>query len=294
MSTLTTQFQKRLSGGVKILVACLAAVMCACAGGPRLLEIEGPIDLKIHGEVGYQDLAKIRSHSYERVFERGQLTQEKEEVVDFAVETKTERVDENGHLYQQITVVEKNGNADLHSMAYPELGETLDVVLSPTSRVLRSGSHPRDSIFYLPPIPLPEQPVAVGETWKNEWKWVSSSRVPLRLEMVGILKGIYRCRRGDQSQCALIEVSGDVGLDTSDTTNLSLKSQVSGYIYFSLASGGVIWSEIHNQESLVSMSGGRVDIDSCLESILVLPENDKWMYAEKPTCRAGQEISLPF
>jgi hypothetical protein len=250
------------------------------------LVVEGPIDLSIKGQPDRQDKVLVRSQSIETTHEQGQMTQEREETVEFTLAIKTTEVKPGQEIHQDISVIEKNGTVDLHSMAYPELGETLNVIMTPDARILKSGDKPKDSIFFIPPIPIPDKPVPVGDTWTKKWEWVASSGIPLQLDLIGIVKGVYPCGGTAKKSCVLVELSGDVAVRGQALVGLALESKISGYIFYEPATGSVIWSDIRNKESLVSDGGNRVDIDSCLESVLVEPKEDRWVHSAKPTCGA--------
>lgn len=219
---------------------------------------------------------RLRSTSYEDV----EIRHQKEEALDFLSQAETLKTDaESGTFTQVISVLKKDGVANLRDFAMPELGEKLNITADARGRILRAGDYPEGSIFYVPPISLPEGPVKVGDTWAMQAEWLSlGEMVPYRLDMVSILKNVWQC---GASRCAEIEVSGEVSLQGALAQMMAFKSMWKGFILFNIDAGTVVWSRVDSEEQF--MSGNvRRSVTSCLEASLVEPEALKVPTSQAP------------
>ncbi|HEX4922806.1 MAG TPA: hypothetical protein VFV50_01930, partial [Bdellovibrionales bacterium] len=142
-------------------------VACSTLGGkrPEKLEVDRPIVLELSGSLSRVE--SIRYHfASKKVSKTGNEQPEtKNERVDFTVQTTTKEVFPGGEVNYIIETKRREGDVPLHDLAFPEPGEKLEQILTRNARVLKAGEYSPDSIFYLPPIPLPVEPVKVGETW---------------------------------------------------------------------------------------------------------------------------------
>ncbi len=232
---------------------------------------------------------RMRSTSYEDL----EVRHQKEELLDFLAQAETLNVGADGERFtQRITVLKKEGSANLHDFAMPEVGERLDVVADSRGRIIRSGNYPENSIFYVPPNSLPEEAVKVGDTWSMEASWVSlDENVPYRLDMVSIMKRFLECGK---DRCAEIEVAGEVSLQGPLAQAMVFKSMWRGFILFNIDAGAVVWSRVDSEEQL--MAGNvRRSVTSCLEAAMVEPAELKVPTDEKPCAVLSEpgEITPP-
>ena len=246
----------------------------------------GPVLLRLKAEPGRNEQVEYLHHSSADAFENQQKTQHNEETLKFVSQTETLKSEPDsesgpGRFTQVLTVLKKEGTSDLHDFAMPEPGESLEVTADSLGRILKSGDYPPNSLFFVPPISLPQSEVAVGDTWTMQAGWLSlEDMVPYQLDMVSILKGFWKC--GDDT-CADIEISGDVGFQGPLSDAMSFHSNWRGRIYFALKSGAVVWSRVESEERIIA-DNTRREVNSCLEAVLQEPTVIRRSGLKKPTC----------
>lgn len=257
------------------------------ADGLAVAKISGPVTLRLKAVENRVEKVSYTHRSTSNSYEDNQLRHRKEDSVDFLSQAETLKVepaDANGVIKftQALSVLKKDGTADLHDFAMPDLGERLEVTADSTGHILKSGDYPSNSIFFVPPMSLPEKPVAIGDTWTMQASWLSlEEMVPYQLDMVSILKGFWTC---GSDTCAEIEISGDVGFQGPLAQTLQFRSQWRGRIYFAMNAGAVIWSRVDSEERLVAEHVRR-DVDSCLEAVLVEPKEEALQNVKGSRCQ---------
>ena len=236
------------------------------------LELTKPVEIKWVGEPGRIEKMKYYSHSSTRTFENQSIRHQREEIVEFTVQSKVVSSDRvAGLTAYEVTTLEKDGPVNLRDMAFPEVGEVLPLVVSEKAMVVSAGNYPKNSIFFVPPLSLPSRAVSVGDTWTMEHSWVSlNNGLKLELSLVTILKRVIQCPDG--GACFELEVSGDVTLPDmkSGQTSSHLDSKIFGRLLFSEPHASIIWSDVRNRESFLS-EGMRVEVLSCIQSQLEEP-----------------------
>lgn len=292
---------------VFFLVGCLLAG--GCAHGPKSAEqaleamrpnaeglkpvkLKEPVTLRLKAEMGRTEKVSYTHRAVSNSYEDNQLRHKKEDALDFTSQAETLKVepaDANGvsKFTQALTILKKDGNADLHDFAMPDLGERLEVTADSLGHIFKSGDYPPNSIFYVSPMSLPEKPVSVGDTWTMQAAWLSlEDMVPYQLDMVSILKGFFAC---GNDTCADIEISGQVTFQGPLLqSSLQFKSQWQGRTYFAMNAGTVIWSRVDSDERLVSEKVRR-DVNSCLEAVLVEPQNEALQGLKGSRCEPIQK-----
>lgn len=248
--------------------------------------MKAPVELRLKAEMGKTERVKYLHRAFANSYEDRQLRHQQEESLTFESQSETLKSGPTGtpgldQFTQVMTVTSKDGTANLHDFAMPEPGESLEVTADSRGRILRSGDYPPNSIFYVPPVSLPDHPVSIGDTWTMQSAWLSlEEMVPYQLDMVSILKGFYKC---GTDTCAEIEISGDVGFQGPINQTMRFNSNWKGRMFFALNAGTVVWSRVDSEERLVA-DNVRRDVDSCLESVLQAPEGLRIPGLEKPTC----------
>lgn len=248
------------------------------------LDVEGAVSLRLGAETGRSERMKHASRVVAKSYEMGRPRTREENLVGF--ESRTEiRGMEDGTISQAVTTSEKKGEIDLHSLALPEIGETLELRLMPHGQVLHAGGYPKDSVFYVPPILLPSGLVEVGDTWSSTAEWVSAEeRTPFQMEMVGVLKGFVAC---GSDQCADIELSGEVRLPFELRQLIAFDSEWRGRMLFARHSGSLVWSRIDSLETMRT-EGATRRVHSCLESALIEPTEIRLESIAEPSCEESQ------
>lgn len=239
------------------LAACKSTGKAASGPAPETVKIE------FAGKAGSSFDTMYHSNSRVRKYAEGQITNDRTESIDFTVRTKTTGV-KDGQITSVVRTVEKDGTSSLHDLAFPELNEEIEFVVKPSGEVVKAGKYLPQSIYFVPSLPTPGRPVAVGDTWTMEHTWYSAHEgIPLKLSVVGILKDIVRCEGG---YCADVEVNGGVNLALAPTVaGARFDSRVWGRVLFSLDRGDVIWSEMRSKEEM-SIDKSRSLSESCMIS----------------------------
>lgn len=243
--------------------------------GPQLQSkaIEEPVVLELKTEKGRITKTKYNSRSLIENYEQGLIVKEREEGVEFVVQNTYQwgRAKE-GTIAFESTTIEKDGAIELNDLAFPELKEKIDFVLTPQSQVLKAGNFSDTSVFFVPPVPLPSEAVRVGDTWSFQRQWLAQQNgIPLELRAVGILKDILNCKG---EACALIEISGHVGVLADQILQAQFRSELQGFLIFHIERGEVLWSRVQSKEWL-QLQGASSRVSSCLSSYLIEPETWK-------------------
>lgn len=264
----------RKHANVVFLFSCLATVGACSHSGRRhdLAEAKtsGPVELRLKAEMGKTEIVEYVHKSTSDSYEDRDVRRRTEDALAFVSQAETVKVDPQGAgglgtFTQVLTTTNKVGHLELHDFAMPEPGERLEVVADSRGRILKSGDYPPNSLFYVPPVSLPEKPVEIGDTWTMQAGWLSlENMVPYQLDMVSILKGVYEC--GDD-QCADIELSGEVGFQGPLAMAMSFRSTWKGRMLFAMKSGTVAWSRVDSEERFIA-DNVRREVNSCLESSL--------------------------
>ena len=268
----------------------LSIASCATLMGPPRPE---NVFLTLKGDPGRTSETRYFSNTRTLSFEEGQLLRDKTEGVDFSVQTTFKAANSPDKILKfTARTVRKDGAVSLHDLSFPELREEIDyVVHAESAKVLKAGRYPSHSVFFIPTLPLPQRPVVVGDTWSFEHNWISThDQVPLRLEMIAILKDLVRCSEG-QHWCADLELSGQLGVAVPPTVRGAIfESHVRGRALFDLDRGDVLWSEIRSREEMRTPQQ-RVLVHSCMISELKMGEKYRSEFNCQPDDKAL--IALP-
>lgn len=280
-----------LSSCSLLIVGCQSMSKSSKTSTLTAASLKQPVDLVWVGTPGRTEKTRYYSHSSTRSFEGLTIRHQREEIVEFAVQSKVTKVDaQNQQSTYEISTLEKDGPVNLKDMAFPELGETLELVLTKKAKIVSAGTYPKTSIFFVPPISLPNSPVEVGSTWELTHDWMSlNNGMRLQLNLVTILKGVYEC--GQNDQCFELEVSGDVALPDMKNapagSNTHLESKVTGRLFYSQKSASIVWSDVRNKESFIA-DGMRVEVLSCIQSKVEEPAESALPAAKNPVCNPNE------
>ena len=248
---------------------------------PQRLVTPHSLRLSLQPLQGRIETTSYYFHAHIQQYNKDVLEEKKDETASFDIETETILVDRGqAKLHLNVKTTRKEGDIDLNDMAFPELGQSLRLVLYPNGEVANADGYPKTSIFYIPPISLPNRKVKVGDTWKLSRRWVSEQGQPLHVDMVTIFKSLYSC--GEKDKCADMEIFGNVKLIGVNKA-LKFKNSIQGRILFSLGRGTVVWSLVRSQESF-SYRKNKTTVHSCLTSHLIAPEKSLWPMPEKTYC----------
>jgi hypothetical protein len=243
--------------------------------------LEEPVTLKMSGEVGRVEVVNNCSIAITRTFADGEIRHKKVESVDFKVQTATTKALKNSNIKQTVQTTWKDGFVNLHDLAYPELGESMDVEITPLGEVVRAGNYPKTSIFYLPSLPLPKKPVKTGDEWKSEHAWKSEENgLPLTVNLTSKYVGSKPC--GDFS-CAEITVKGEVHMPAKIEQKNGFTHKLSGRFLFEPKRGLPVWAEFGSEEE-IQAGGARAEVRSTLRSELALPLGYRTTDRGEPSC----------
>lgn len=245
----------------------------------------GPVTIEFKGKPGDRSETRYYSDARTKTYSDAQLLRERQEAVDFTVETRV--VDVNApqkSIHFKTKTIRKDGTGNLHELAFPEPGEEIDFLMRQNGEILAAGDYSPQSLFFVPSMPIPKHPVQVGDTWDLVHTWYSAQNsIPLRLSVVAILKGVTDCE--GHKRCADIEVSGNVKLVATPTQpGANFDSKVWGRMLFSLERGDIVWSEMRSEESMF-VRGDRTLVSSCMISEMKLGAD----YKTKPECEPGPQ-----
>ncbi len=261
---------------MKSVLSCLllSLVVSGCAMGSKLKDT-GKSGLEkgitYTPAEGYSEKQMFLSHSETKRFDSNELVHKKIEKVSFELHSVVKKkATDSPQYYVEFTTKNKNGEVDLHALAFPENDETLKYVFTENLDVVFADRFPKTSLFYLPPVFLPDEPMKVGDTWtdKREWQGLYNN-LPLRIDVTSILQGIVQCPGGED--CANIEISGRVSITGPLTKMTQFNSLMQGRFLIGVDTAKIYWSEISSEEELIT-SEERVEIDSCIVSFLDEPK----------------------
>lgn len=264
---------------LRVFLTFSALVLASCSLSQK--ETNRPISLRFEGLKGHKDIYSVHSQTLVENISPDKLLHQKIDMVEFDVQTEIAKINsKNSTIEVTSRTVKKEGHLNLHDMAYPELDETINYVFDKQGRVLRAGDHASDTIFYIPPLPLPATDVRVGDTWTYEKEWkTQQSLVPMKLQLVMILKKIINCYRNEK--CVEIEWSGNV---TPTEGGLPIESRIVGYTLYRPKTGSQIWTWSRNEEKL-KLQGVNMTVSTCVHSILKSEKSKINPYAKQaPVC----------
>jgi hypothetical protein len=273
-----------------IFIFVLSGPLGCSHGGMKVKEVRvrQPVLLQINGNKGQVELTRYRYLSTKATTDERKIRVKRDESVDFV--TKSEVIDslKDNQVRVRVQTTQKEGGVELNDLSFPELNESIDFIFTPSAKVLKAGGYSRESIFFVQPIPLPEGPVSKGDTWTLEHTWLSRhNSLPLKIELVSILSRFVEC--GENDRCADIEISGRVVLPPGMIKG-SLQSQVFGRLLFAEKKGMIVWSDIRTEERLKT-EDEKIEIDSCLESLVEEPKSYRWAFKEKADCDPKVEFT---
>lgn len=235
--------------------------------GPRGLQEKQPLLLRLKGAVGRKEKSWYYSASTAETHEDGQIIRRKEEAVGFTVESRF-KSQADGVIAFDAETIEKDGQVDLHDLAFPELNELIEVKLKESGEVLQAGPYPPTSVFFVPPVPLPQEAVLTGDTWTTQHEWVSMKNgVPLRADLTLILKGLHQCGKG---RCAELEISGEVAIIDEKLKEVKFQNEISGRLLFSIDQGTVVAMRVANKEAML-VGHNFLRVFSCMVGQIVDP-----------------------
>ena len=263
----------------------MVLVLVNCTTAAKHAPLPQALTLAFGGKTGETSETRYYSNARILTYQDQQLLRDRTEGVDFTISSHMTEFNAKENLLKfEVRTTRKDGTVELHDLAFPELSEQIDYVIRSNGEVLQAGRYPPTSLFYVPAMPIPATPVQIGDTWTMDHIWYSAKEaIPLKLQVVGILKNIVTCEK--TKVCADVEISGDVNLAVPPNAAGSVwVSRLWGRLLFSLERGDVVWSEMRSHE-VMGVSGEKMDVRSCMVSEMKMnPE-----YKIKFECDPNQE-----
>jgi hypothetical protein len=247
--------------------------------------LPSPLSLKLISEKGRQELTVNCSESVSESYVQDQIREKKIESLDFRVQTTTTDVKAGAKgeeiLKQTVVTIEKDGDGLLHDYAYPEPGENLELEFTSNGKVLKAGAYPKESVFFLPAVPLPEKNIQVGDVWSNTNTWKSEvNGMPLKVNMISKFVGPKACGK---ATCAEVEVSGVLHMPDKLEKETGFTHSIKGRYLFEPRQGLLVWSEFLSNEQLRG-KGVRAVLHSTLRSELTEPPGFRTEGHGEPSC----------
>ena len=243
--------------------------------------LANPLVLKLSAEKGRNEETVNCSMAVTESYVKDEIREKKIDSLDFRVRTTTSEVSSDGKIRQLMVTTEKEGDGLLHDYAYPELGEIIEMEYLPDGTVLRAGRFPKDSVFYLPAVPLPKKSIQPGDTWSNTDSWKSDvNGMKLKVNMQSKFLGPKIC---GQAMCAEVEVSGNVQMPEPYQKKTGFTHTIKGRYLFEPKRGLLVWSEFVSDE-LLQGKEVRAVLHSTLRSELVQPPGYRTPDHGEPSC----------
>jgi hypothetical protein len=237
------------------------------------------ISLKLSPGLGQVEVTSNCYVTSTKSFINGEIRAKKIETTDFKTQVTT--IKTGKEIRQLIETIAKDGGASLHDLAYPELNEQIDLTLEPSGKVLKAGHYAKDSIFYIPALPLPDKPVKTGDQWEVENTWVESS-AKLKLTSKIKSKFVEYTTCGDH-QCVLIEFTGTMDAPEKLKKEMNFEHKLTGRFLFDPVLSLVPYAFFEADERLQE-KGGQVVVKSRLRSILLQPPGYHTINREEQLC----------
>jgi hypothetical protein len=231
-----------------------------------------------------------RSTSVITNFVDGKQIERKTESGKFKLRTAFRPADGRTPLLRaEVATIEAQGDLDLHELAFPQLGEAIQFAFWPDGAVESAGSFDRSSLFFVPPVSFPENPVQVGDTWLMTHQWSSrKTKIPLRIELVSVLKAFWGC---GSMTCAEVDLSGRVEIVGLREGVARFSSSVRGTALFVVEWGFPAWLIVGGDEEFHT-AGRRVRVESCLVALTTDPDVLSVGRISDLNCRPGHSAPL--
>lgn len=270
---------------VCILFLC-ANVFVSCSSLTKSMHLTKPQSIELKNEILIEhssvkanvEKQKFLSISKSKTLENSQPIKDKIEEVEFVSSLTTIEADPQKKIYTyKVETSDKNGTVNLSELAVPEPGEVMDLVLNANAEVLKAGQYPRESMYFVPSVSLPKKAVKIGDTWENEYTWLSASNaLPIKLNLTSILKAAYACA---SQTCLEIEISGQISIPKNIYQNTSFESEILGRMILLSHNASIVWSKVYNRES-TQIGNLEVEVQSCLMAKQIESKENYWPWAD--------------
>ncbi len=246
--------------------------------------LSGPsVAMKILVEKGRVEVTSNCEVSVIKAYEDGELRHKRMEASDFKVRTITLPISTAKEIVQTEETFFKDGQMDLHDLAFPEIDEKILFSFTPDAHVLKVAGYPPKSIFYVQAIPLPPGPVKLGQEWVSESSWEANEGVALTTKIKGKFESWKTC---GTHQCAEISVSGVVHMPDKLEKASGFEHRITGRFLFEPLRGLIPFSQFVSDERMQG-TGAQAAVKSTLRSILIQPPGYYTANHEELNCPSG-------
>lgn len=237
-----------IKGATNLIFVALVFPLFGCqsSGGKDNVDIKKPLDLSAQSVSGSESNSYYETKSNVVVSDQGKVTKKYVSQAKFEIDRTTLHVNEKGDIQFRTVTKNKTGDLTLKDLAYLEPGEELLEMIDKYGKPLVVKDIPLGSIFYIPRVTLPKNPVNVGDTWIYKGRWISiDTGLPFELTVNSKLKSWSDC---DGLLCAIITFTGEVSLPADFPLKSTLKSEIKGVFHYSPVSYEVLWGESFSEE----------------------------------------------
>ncbi len=224
----------------------MSVVILSCQSSVKSMDIEGPLLLQASSLQNSNSEYFYTTKSDVVVMDLGKKTRSYVDFAEFRIQRHTLHLGENGEMQFRVNTSHKKGNMSLNDMGYPEPNETLLEVIDSYGKPVVVKDYPIGSVFYLPRVSLPENPVNEGDKWSYRGRWISrDTGWPFEIEINSKLTSWADCQG---TLCAVIDFTARVILPEDFPLRSTIKSNIKGRLHYSPHSFDVLWGESESDE----------------------------------------------
>lgn len=249
-------------------------LLVACQSTVKGVDMDGPLPLQASSLQNSNSEYFYSTKSDVVIMDQGKKTREYVDFAEFNIQRHTLHLSENGEMQFRVNTSNKKGNMSLKDMGFPEPNETLLEVIDSYGKPVVVKDYPMGSVFYLPRISLPENPVSAGDKWSYRGRWISmDTGWPFEIEINSRLVSWSDCMG---TLCAVIDFDARVILPEDFPLRSTIKSKIKGRLHYSPHSFDVLWGESESDEMF--------EIEELKKQIIVKSKSCSYKLGYTKTC----------
>jgi hypothetical protein len=214
---------------------------------------DGADFLRIRGDQPRTEHSNITISSAISYFDNKELSHKSLRKLSLKIKSELIPTDNEQEFIVRNTTVEKRGEGDLHHFGFPEIHETIEIQLDYLGQVQLVKGQPDSSVFYLPPVLLPDYAVGPGSTWEDTYLWKgegsSAPYFKTRIQCEFVKKETWKKR-----DVYRIRMIAETALNRF-SSEVELTSRSDGYLLWDNKMGSVLYSESQGKDMLRSKRG---------------------------------------
>ena len=241
------------------------------------------------------ELVDYNYKSHTKVYDGNVLRKEEMDNSDFKIRYDLKKDKET--ITYLMKTIEKRGDINLENMAFPELDNSIKLIINKKAEVLDAKKldnadyvYAKDDLIYMPILALPTKKVRVGDVWELSYTWKDGRGISYTTQLRSKLASIYECELDEI--CSEIDLKGTITIPDGDLLGINLLSNVEGKMLLNTRLGSVLWSYFVTEDKLLSRLN-IIESKSCLESVLSDPVVRIWKWGYKPDCVLSKAKSAP-